>query len=616
MRVKMKKTLCVLVALIIPFASVAFSGYASNSTPSASSSKKSDEIATVASKDEVVYATLDFNGEAIEAYVVNILDVEEKGNFTDYGTYSSVENLTTTDALTAKNGAVEGWAEAGKFYYQGNMNHPKLPWIIDITYTLNGNPITADNLAGKSGELAINIKTSKAPNIDSAFYENYILQISVTLSTQNCSNIECKGATIANAGTDKLINITCLPNKNSDNTVKADVKDFTMTGIGINGVPYNMEIDMPDTSEMTGGFSQLSDGIAQLDSGVAKLKDGAKQLEDGAAQLSDGSTQIMNGLEQLNAASDMLVQGSSEIRDALQLISKSLNETLTDEDIQKIKDIYDEMENLNKILKEVPEVLEGMSSTTTALYNALKVAIDAIPENTVTAEEIAELYEKNPGSDALGTLVQTYYAAQTVKSTFNAIGPAMESSNSSMSATMNILSTEIDTLSKQVDELLKNKEMIDQLKELRSGMQLLYDNYKNFDAGLVQFTNGVSAIADNYTEFDAGLADAADGVSQLNDGVEALKDGTSQLYNGTKDLPEVVENAINSMTADYDHSDFVPVSYTSEKNEGVENVQFVFTTNPIVKQQQAPAKKSAPKEKTFIERIKDLFNKIFGKGDK
>ncbi|MBE6741123.1 MAG: hypothetical protein E7570_02360, partial [Ruminococcaceae bacterium] len=358
------------------------------------------------------------------------------------------------------------------------------------------------------------------------------------------------------------------------------------------------------------------DGIAQLDSGVAKLKDGAKQLEDGAAQLSDGSTQIMNGLEQLNAASDMLVQGSSEIRDALQLISKSLNETLTDEDIQKIKDIYDEMENLNKILKEVPEVLEGMSSTTTALYNALKVAIDAIPENTVTAEDIAELYEKNPGNEALGTLVQTYYAAQTVKSTFNAIGPAMESSNSSMSATMNILSTEIDTLSKQVDELLKNKEMIDQLKELRSGMQLLYDNYKNFDAGLVQFTNGVSAIADNYTEFDAGLADAADGVSQLNDGVEALKDGTSQLYNGTKDLPEVVENAINSMTADYDHSDFVPVSYTSEKNEGVENVQFVFTTNPIVKQQQAPAKKSAPKEKTFTERIKDLFNKIFGKGDK
>ena len=613
---KLKKTLCVLIALIIPVASFAVSGYASG-TKKAETTNKTDAIAAVSSKDEVVYATLDNNGETIEAYVVNILNVKEKGNFTDFGTYSTVENLTSTDELVSKNGSVSGWAEEGKFYYQGNINHAKLPWNIDINYFLNGNPITADNLSGKSGELKINIKTSKAPNIDEAFYKHYLLQISVTLSTLKCTDIEAKGATIANAGTDKQINFTVLPNKEGDNTLTAKVNDFSMSGIGINAVPYNMEIDMPDTSEMTGGFSQLSDGIEQLDGGVAKLKDGAKQLKNGSKQLSDGSTEIMDGLQQLNAASDKIVQGSKEIKAALQLISKSLNESLTDADIQQIKDIYEEMEDLNKILKEVPEVLEGMSTTTTALYNALKIAVDAIPEDTVTTEQIAELYEKNPGSDALGTLVQTYYAAQTVKSTFSALGPALESSNNSMSSTMKILSTEINTLSKQVDELLKNKDMIDQLKELRSGMALLAENYKEFDNGLKQFTDGISTLADNYSEFDAGLADMSDGMRQYENGVKALKDGTSQLYNGTKDLPEMVENAINSMTAEYDHSDFKPVSYTSEKNENINAVQFVFATNPIAAKEEAGNTEKDEEEKSnFIQRVVKLIKKIFKKEDK
>ena len=612
---KIKKTLCVLIALIIPVASFAVSGYAAPSK-NVASYQNSDKIATVSSKDEVVYATLDNNGETIEAYVVNILDVEDNGNFTDYGTYSSVENLSTTYELVSKNGYVTGWAEEGKFYYQGNIDYAKLPWIIDISYYLNGNPITADNLAGKSGELAINIKTSKAPNIASEFFEHYLLQISVTLSTLKCTQIEAKGATVANAGTDKQINFTVLPGKNSDNTVRADVKDFSMSGIGINAVPYNMEIDMPDTGEMTGGFVQLSDGIAQLDSGVAKLKDGAKQLNSGSQQLSDGSTMIMNGLEQLNEASDLLVQGSKEIREALELISKSINELLTDDDINQIKDLYEEMENLNKILKEVPEVLDGMSSSTEALYKALKVAVDAIPEDTVTTEQIAELYEKNPGNDALGTLVQTYYAAQTVKATFDALGPALDSSNSSMSATMRILSTEIDKVSKQADELLKNKEMIEQLKELRSGMALLAEKYKDFDSGLIQFTNGVSELADNYTEFDAGLSDMSDGLSQYKDGVNQLKQGTAELYNGTKNLPEVVENAINAMTSEYDHSDFKPVSYASEKNENINAVQFVFSTNPVLSAEKQSAEKEEEEKTTFIQRVVNLFKRIFKKGDK
>lgn len=610
-----KKLLCALVAMILVISAVSVPIFADNSA-SVSDKTNSSSPALLGAKEEVVYATLDSNGETIEAYVVNILDIKSAGTFIDYGAYSTVENLTTTDDIRYKNDTVTGYANEGKYYYQGNIDHAKLPWNIDITYTLNDNTVSAQNLGGASGKLGINIKTSQAPNMPSSFYDHYILQMSVTLSSSKCKNIAAQGATIANAGMDKLVTITALPGKDSDNTITADVENFSMAGISINAVPYNMNIEMPDTSTMTGQFSTLSEGIHQLDSGVAKLKEGAAQFADGQELITDGSIEIMNGLEQLNVASDTIVQGSKEISEALVFISQTINESLTDEDIQQIQDLYEEMDDLNKILKEVPDVLDGMSSASTALFNALKIAIDAIPDDTVTKEEISELYEKNPGSAALGTLVQTYYAAQTVKTTFAALGPALESSNESMAATMRILSTEIEELSKKADELLQNQEMIDQIKQLREGMELLAENYKNFDAGIVQFTDGISMLADNYPEFDAGLSDAADGFSQLKDGIDALNNGSHQLYNGTKNLPQVVENAINSMTAEYDHSDFSPVSYTSEKNENVNGVQFVFSTNPIEPTVEEVPVEENEKELTLIDRIVNLFKKIFGKEDK
>ena len=70
------------------------------------------------------------------------------------------------------------------------------------------------------------------------------------------------------------------------------------------------------------------------------------------------------------------------------------------------------------------------------------------------------------------------------------------------------------------------------------------------------------------------------------------------------------------MTAEYDHSDFSPVSYTSEKNVNIGSVQFVFSTNPISEPPAKDAEDEESKELTIIDRIVNLFKKIFGKEDK
>ena len=278
------------------------------------------------SKEEVVYSTLRTDGKVKGIYVVNILDVLKSGTLHDYGFYSDIKNLTNLKAISAKQDNITIDAEEGKFYYQGNLKTSYLPWDFNIKYFLNGNEIQSKDLAGKSGKLKIEIKTTQNKAINSSFYENYLLQISITLNNNKCKNITAKGGVFANSGKDKLITLTVMPNTNIDAAITADVLDFEMKGISITAVPFSMNIDLPDTKEMTKELVELSGAIALLNDGVAKLEEGAKSLNTGMNQLKDGSNNYKSGINSLNNQSSDLTNASKNINENLGTISTSLNE--------------------------------------------------------------------------------------------------------------------------------------------------------------------------------------------------------------------------------------------------------------------------------------------------
>ncbi|NCB30405.1 MAG: hypothetical protein EOM66_03245 [Clostridia bacterium] len=116
-----------------------------------------DATATVQKKNEIVYATLEASGSVQAIYVVNQFNVTTAGTVVDHGNYASVTNLTNTALLSKQNGTVSFGADKGIFYYQGNMESTELPWLIDISYTLDGQEISPADLGGKSGRLAIHI---------------------------------------------------------------------------------------------------------------------------------------------------------------------------------------------------------------------------------------------------------------------------------------------------------------------------------------------------------------------------------------------------------------------------------------------------------------------------
>ena len=163
-------------------------------------------------KDENVYVNLNQDGSVSGIYVVNEYTLGADTEIVDYGDYSAVKNLSTEDEILLEDGKVTVNAAKGKFLYQGDMADTTLPWLIDISYTLDGKEITAEELPGKSGALKISVSVKDNPASDDEFFDNYLMQATVTLDTEKCSNIRADGATEANVGKDRQILYNCRKN--------------------------------------------------------------------------------------------------------------------------------------------------------------------------------------------------------------------------------------------------------------------------------------------------------------------------------------------------------------------------------------------------------------------
>ncbi|MDX8344983.1 YhgE/Pip domain-containing protein [Rossellomorea sp. YZS02] len=563
----------------------------------------------VVSKDEVVYATLDAGGDLNDIYVVNTFEVTHAGKILDYGDFSSVKNLTDLKKLEQEGQKVEMDAPEGKFTYQGNMKEEtELPWDVRVTYSLDGKKIDPSELAGKSGHLKITIDTSENQRAGTVFYENYLLQVSLNLPN-TYENIEAAEGMVASAGKDKQITFTVMPGKEKKMSVEADVKDFEFKGVQIAAVPSTLPIDTTGTDNMTDDMAKLSNAIGKLNTGVTDLKTGVSRLNSGAAELRDGSAQYKNGISELNGSSSQIVGASNSIGEALRTINQSLSANPADMDLSALHELPGGLNQLADGLTQAASGLSNLQANYAQAYRALDGAIAEIPANNLTEAEITALYQSGADPKVVDKLVASHKAAQKVKGTyasvkeaFAAVGPTLNQVNGSV----NDMSGQLTSISTNLSASLKETDMSG-LSKLQKGLGELSANYGEFHSGLVKYTEGVGQLSSSYAKLHEGITGLAGGTNQLKGGVADLQDGTSALHQETKNLPDKMQEEINKMMAEYDKSDFKPVSFVSSKNEKVSSVQFVIKTESIEKEEKKEKKAEPKKEKGFWELLMDLF---------
>ncbi len=568
------------------------------------------ENAAPESKNEVVYATLGADGGVGAVYVVNQFELIQAGSVTDHGSYTAVTNLTDTSPIAQQGDTVTFTADKGNFYYQGDLISIELPWIISISYTLDGKPITPEALAGQTGQMEIHITTRQNESVNALFYENYMLQIALKLDSDLCSNISAPDATMAVAGKSTAVNYTVMPEKDADVTLSASVTDFTMDSIQISGIPFSLSMDLSETDDMISDFEKLADAIDELNDGVGDLADGTSKLNDGAGSLEDGSASIRDGLTQLSDNSSRLVSASAQINDALSQISLALGSagSFNPADMAALPD---NLTQLATALSGISSGLKQMEEDYAAAYASLATAIDDIPDTTVSQEQMDALYAATDESlhGVLDTLADAYAAGHVVKIAYNegkSAFNAVETTSTTLAGSVDGIADTLNTMSMQLSQTLSGSGL-DQLVKLTTGLTTLSDQYASFHGGLAGFMDGVAQMADGYTAFHSGFSKFAGGVDDLNDGVHDLYDGTCELHDETEDLPDELQSKIDELMAEYSGDDFVPVSFVSGQNTNIGLVQFVLKCDGIVKPEETEAAPDDQPSETFWDRFTVLF---------
>ena len=580
-------------------------------TPGSAAPTVPEASATVTAREEVIYATLTPGGQVQAAFAVTALEVSQPGTLVDYGPFSSALNLTSTAPLTLSDDTVTVEAPAGRFFYQGNMVNPKLPWDIAIRYFVAGNPTLPAELAGSVGPVRIEITTAPGAAEGRAYYENYVLQISLTLDTRYFTNITAEGGTVANAGRNKMVTFTVMPESEGMVSLSADTTDFALPPIEIAALPLSLQIDMPDTSSLTDELQPLTTGVTELHRGMGKLRDGVKELRQGASSLAAGADQFGQGLDQLDTNSGGLVAGSDQIRQALNAMAAALEGQTGEFSLGSMLQLAPALDQLSAGLNDVSAALDELDQAFTLAYTALEQSISGIPTDEISQAQLGALYAANPERAALlDSLVQYYTAARVVQGTFQAVQPAFAATGMSLgpiSASIDTISATLADMSAALGFAMQNEPGTAMLQQLIQGISALSQQYDGFHQGLNQYTLGLTQLNEAYAPLSAGLGGLSQGTSELEKGANQIHTATRELRDGVSEIPDRIAAEVEGLIQRFDKSDFVPASFLSPRNENTAAVQFVMRTQAIERAAQDPEPEASANTLTFWERVTSLF---------
>ena len=542
---------------------------------------------TESAKEEVIYIMTDAEGNVENINAVNIFG---GGSVTDYGQYSSVKMLNTTDSIEQDGDKITFTSNKEKVYYQGTMENTEIPWNISFTYTLDGKEISPEDLARKSGALEIHVKIDQNKKCTSDFYDNTALQINLTLDGETCENIQADSATLANVGSDKQISYTVLPGKGLDATVSADVTDFTMDAAAINGVRMNLDVDLDDdelmnkVTEIMDAAEELNDGAGKLVDGTDTLSDGGKTLSDGADSMNQGITSLDEGitslntgvtkmqtaLNNLNSQSANLLNGSAQVLGALQTIQSELSKVavntdqlkqLTDSSAaikQGITDAYNGAValqanlsyeqykaamaanglNLDQLQAGNTEAIRNLSAQINTLSTSI-AQLQSIPDyatNETYQAQVAQMQSQIASLQNVVTLLGGNNAAISgTAQYFNSVSGGV----TQLVAGLESLKTNYETFDGAINTMVTTlKDLTTNVTTLKTAINQLTENYTTLNTGIKTYTDGVASITSAYTQITDGTGTLLKGSKTLVTGSNTLKQGTSDLYEGIQTLSD------------------------------------------------------------------------------
>lgn len=318
-----------------------------------------------ATYDEAYYAMTDYYGNLTDGSVVKSYRTNGIATLTDYGDYDEIINLTDGTA-PARNGGMTTFrldekALPGTFYFEGKTTKPfqQLPWTISMSYTLNGVPTKAEDLAGQAG--VVEIRLDIVPNERASEYarNNYTLEAMAIFNQDDILSLEAPGAQVQLIGNLRAVLFLGLPGEECHYTIRVGSEDFAFGGMTF--------LMVPATLSQLEEIAKLSERKDDLEDNYNKLSGSIDSLLDAMTAMTGSLNASANGLEQLNKARGIFSDGKGVIYSGTDALREDLS-NLAD----VLEPVEGQIEALSKTISDSKSTLRSMTNTVFDLKGDLK----------------------------------------------------------------------------------------------------------------------------------------------------------------------------------------------------------------------------------------------------
>ncbi|MGE9931750.1 hypothetical protein ACQRAR_03490 [Anaerovoracaceae bacterium SGI.174] len=490
------------------------------------------KTAQTGDKSETVYAVMDADGNTTDVSVSEWLKNEGKSNnLSDYSNLKNIKN-TSGDEKMSRDGKKLVWAAKGKdIHYTGDYDG-ELPVKVKVSYYLNGTKVSADEIAGKKG----NVKIRFDYDINDSVKENgysltrpYAIVSAVVLSNDNFTNVTVNNGKAVNDGNSTAVVGIALPGM-SDNlqideldipdhvTINAKTTNFEIDGTyTVADSGFMNDVDTTKLDDATGQVDELESALDKLSDASKKLVDGSSKLSKGANKLADSSSQIEEGTETLKDGTESMKNGSKDLKAGTGDLKQGTGDLKAG-----VKNLSDGADQLVAGAQDLSSGTTQMKEGTEALNSSVNGAGGLAGDNGSAKKLSAGAARVDAGIKQMG---ETF--AQTAKSiSDNLDGVNTENVNAPSSADVDgALETAIKAAAASGDQ-----DTINALKNAKEKLGTYETNVNDTVSSVNTDKQKISAANQTAKAMYQSIASSSnDDLNKLQDGADELKAGTQAL---------------------------------------------------------------------------------------
>lgn len=517
-------------------------------------------------KDETVYVITDQKGKVDDVIVSDhLVNNSKSAVIVDVSNLEKIENVKGDEKLTQKGNRLE-WAADGKdIFYQGKSDKV-IPIQMNLSYSMNGEPFTGQEMQGKKGDFKICI-TYTNNRESSAVGVPFVVLSGMLMKDDNYSNLAINSGKIVDDGDKSIVVGMAAPGLT--NRLSAKVKNL-ISGAGIGNevivTGHTESFDVTDIMSIATNslfedidldeFGDLNyDGqIKELNKGSRKLVDGTEELFDGLTQLNDRVPDLKKGVRALATGSQALADGTKQLKDL-----KSGLDTIANGQAlagKGIKLVYQGLSigkfglkgGLNLISEGADKLDAEVANSLNAANQEVQAALEIITNNS---EEVKSAVGEEEYNKLLMLLGDKKACEVTgVQQINNKVIESVSQGTTELKSGTNLMSSGIDKLIAgfKGDGTESNPGILYAMDALTDGTKKIATAIGDEET-LDSLIGGAEQLANGMSQLDGQTKTLADAIGKLTDGSGQLSNGMEQLYEeGIKTIVDMYNNELKGLT--------------------------------------------------------------------